>query len=188
MFLAVEPAPAVRRAIWAALAPLRAAYPGGRWVPEQNLHLTLKFIGDTPAAAVARLTARVGDTCRAHRPFTARLRGVGTFGRGRAARVSWIGLDEGAAAMAALAADLGRDLDSLGGGGAPRRPYRAHLTVARCGRQGLTTAAERQLERFQNTDFGRSEVASVALVQSHLGPAGPRYQILSRQTLDGTIA
>jgi 2'-5' RNA ligase len=104
------------------------AAPEFRWTPKDNLHLTIRFIGSVERAVVET----VGDAL-AHRPleaFDLELGDAGTFGRGRAARVVWLGLRKGTEGAAALAAQV-EDECARAGLPAESRPYQAHLTLAR---------------------------------------------------------
>lgn len=114
------------------LAPfLRACVqtaPDFRWTPNENLHLTIRFIGSIDRA----LLTSVADAL-ALRPlgaFDVELGEVGTFVRGRAARVVWIGLRNGREGAAALAAQVEQECARVGLT-AESRPYQAHLTLAR---------------------------------------------------------
>jgi 2'-5' RNA ligase len=104
---------------------------GLRWTRIEQRHLTLQFLGPVPD--VEELSAGVAESLLPIAPFTARLGGAGAFPNARRASVLWIGVHEGADALAALAervmhetAALGYDVDD--------RPYRPHVTLARASR------------------------------------------------------
>jgi 2'-5' RNA ligase len=102
--------------------------PEFRWTATANLHLTIRFIGaiDRPLAeTIAGALAR-----RALAAFELDLGTIGTFGRGRAARVVWLGLRAGAEAAAALAAQVEVEC-SRAGLAREERPFQAHVTLAR---------------------------------------------------------
>jgi 2'-5' RNA ligase len=102
--------------------------PTFRWTPEDNLHLTIRFVGSVERA----LVESVADAL-AQRPaagFDMEPGDVGTFGRGRAARVVWLGLRAGAETATALAAQVEAECVRAGLP-AESRPYQAHLTLAR---------------------------------------------------------
>jgi 2'-5' RNA ligase len=102
--------------------------PNFRWTPVENLHLTIRFVGSVERA----LVESVADALASRPPaaFDVELGDVGTFGRGRAARVVWLGLRAGAEAAITLAAQVEEE---CGRAGLPAesRPYQAHLTLAR---------------------------------------------------------
>jgi len=102
--------------------------PDFRWAPPENLHLTLRFVGSIDRPVVEA----VADALSARRlsAFKLRLDGIGTFRRGRAVRVVWLGLSAGAEEASALAAEV--DAECVRAGLVREdRPFQAHLTLAR---------------------------------------------------------
>jgi 2'-5' RNA ligase len=107
--------------------------PDFRWTPMENLHLTIRFVGSVQRAVIEAVADALER--RALAAFEMELGEVGTFGRGRAARVVWLGLRGGGEAAGALAAAV--EEECLEGGIAPEsRPYQAHLTLARARARG----------------------------------------------------
>ena len=189
LFVALEPTEAVRRRISAAVAALRRA--GGRaasdvrWLPPENVHLTLQFLGAVPHARVAGVTAAVAACAAAAAgPLSLEVRGAGGFPNARRARVVWLGLAGDVAALAALVQDLGRRLAPLGF--APEeRAFSPHLTVGRArearGSPGLAGA----LAEVAQEDGIAWRAGELVLFESHLSPKGPRYEALARAPLLG---
>lgn len=101
-----------------------------RWVRLDGLHLTLRFLGPTPDDRLAATTAAMVDVAGRVEPIGARLADTGVFPVGGRPRTLWVGLAQGAAALAVVARELD---DALQGAGWPpdARPFRAHLTLAR---------------------------------------------------------
>lgn len=168
LFFALWPPPAVRDALAARAAALPLA--GGRWVPAENLHLTLRFLGPTPAAARDALEAALVEAPSAFEPFVLRLDRAGYFA---AARVVWLGAGRTPAALAALARGLER-LARRAGFAAERRPFVAHVTVARKARPLAGPPSVEPLDW---------PVDAFELVESRLTPAGPQYRTVQRWTL-----
>ncbi|HEY8816677.1 MAG TPA: RNA 2',3'-cyclic phosphodiesterase, partial [Candidatus Dormibacteraeota bacterium] len=108
------------------LSACERAAPEFRWTPKKNLHLTIRFIGSVDRPLVESL----GDALalRSLGAFDQELGDVGTFGRGRAARVVWLGLRNGKDGAAALAAQVEEECVRVGLP-AESRPYQAHLTL-----------------------------------------------------------
>jgi 2'-5' RNA ligase len=102
--------------------------PDFRWTPTGNLHLTIRFIGNIDRSVVEAIADAL--TTRPPAAFDVGLDGIGRFGRGRAARVVWIGLREGAEGARALAAQVEAEC-SAAGLIAEAREFQAHLTLAR---------------------------------------------------------
>lgn len=173
LFFAVWPPRGVQNELWRSLAPLRESAAGVRWVPPERLHITLRFLGDTPGDDLPRLVA-AADALRSNAPFEVQLAGAGTFPRRGRPRVYWVG------ARAASLAPLREGLDrALAGDGIGRegRIFSPHLTVGRT-RSGRPAADHLPA----GPAFGDSlpdglgfTVAAIHLVRSHLFPDGPRY-------------
>jgi 2'-5' RNA ligase len=102
--------------------------PEFRWTPIENLHLTVRFVGKVQRAAVEAIADALAQ--RPLAAFEIELGDIGSFGRGRAARVVWLGLRAGAESVAELAAQVEQECVRAGLA-AESRPYQAHLTLAR---------------------------------------------------------
>jgi 2'-5' RNA ligase len=110
------------------IAECAKAAPDFRWTPAANLHLTIRFVGNVERPVVEAVAGALAG--RLAHAFRLNLGGTGTFGRGRMARVVWLGVKEGAAEAAALATQV--EAECVGAGLAGEaRPFRAHLTLAR---------------------------------------------------------
>jgi 2'-5' RNA ligase len=184
LFVALNFPTALRRAIFDAIAPLRAAAPGLAWAAEPRLHLTLKFLGERPddaVAPVARALDRVGE---AHAPVTMSLGGLGAFPNQRRPRVVWLGIAPDPKLellhhdVEAACASLGYEVEG--------RAFRPHVTLARVrpGRQRgvgeLEAATARALAgAAREVQFrGSAVVETLDLMQSELGAGGSRYTVL----------
>lgn len=176
-FVAVELPPEVQHLIWSSFSAEHARYPGLRWVPAENLHLTVKFIGEIEGVRVPELVRATEKACVGRRPFRLSLRGAGAFPpRGRP-RVLWVGVGCGGPELAALASAVDRRLGKRGVE-RERRPFSAHLTVARSRREAPAQDLGPLLSRFETREWGGLEVSTVSFMRSHLGPAGARYEKL----------
>ncbi|MEE9280729.1 MAG: RNA 2',3'-cyclic phosphodiesterase [Myxococcota bacterium] len=177
-FFALElPAEARERAAEARQA-LRAAVPEGvRWVPSDNLHLTLKFLGDVGSREVPRLVARAEAKLQAIAPFELELTGFGALPNARAARVLWLGVGKGGRELARIARKLDAAAASIGVE-RERRPFRAHLTLGR-----LRRPQRVQIERLEAPGGIAFSVEEVILYESRLSSDGARYVPLARLPL-----
>jgi RNA 2',3'-cyclic 3'-phosphodiesterase len=160
-----------RQALEGYVAGCAALAPDFRWTPADNLHLTVRFLGHLEAS----LAEAIADRVAAARPaaFDLELGHVGSFKRGRLARVIWLGLHRGEAEIAPLAAVV--EAESVRGGLEPEgRPFHAHLTLARArARDGAALPdlpAPPPLEAW-NAD-------RLVLYRSRLGRAGSVYEAL----------
>ena len=188
LFVALEPPDLVRRRLAALQGRLKAA--AGRhagdvkWVPTDNVHLTLQFLGAVPEERVEAVKAAVAEAAIEARPLHLELRGAGGFPNPRRARVLWAGVGGDVAPLAALVSDLGRRLGPLGFP-PEERPFSPHLTLGRSrdprGAPGLAAA----LAQEGDGPGAPWRASEVILFQSHLSPTGPRYEALARAALGG---
>jgi 2'-5' RNA ligase len=182
LFAAVDLPERAKEAAVRATEPWRERYPKGRWIPPENWHVTVKFMGRT----WPRLREWVGEACRdaagSIRPFRLSLEGMGAFPGPTRARVLWVGLVDSESSLPALA----RALDErLAREFRPeKRPFRSHLTVARFNPPVLMGDDREALEdvAIETDPF---PVRSLVLYRSHLSPRGARYEALERFRLGG---
>jgi 2'-5' RNA ligase len=146
---------------------------GIRWVAADQLHLTLKFLGEVPEPKVAGIVEALRRIRRA--PFDLSVEGTGVFPERGPARVLWAGCVGDAAE---LAEEVERALGPLG---FPReeRPFAAHVTIGRV----KHPRAAREVRLDPAALFGRQRVASFSLMKSELRPAGPVYAEVAAFTL-----
>jgi RNA 2',3'-cyclic 3'-phosphodiesterase len=175
-FVAVSPPLEVRRALLSAVRGLPVAGEV-RWVKPENVHLTLKFLGDVAEEDLARVADTLESVCQRHEAFEAAPSGFGAFPSSRRARILWAGVGEGAGRLTALAHDVQRSLESLSFE-PEKRPYKPHLTLGRArGRPAVLGAAG-----ITPPGLG-FPVNSVELVESVLGEAGATYSTLASRAL-----
>jgi 2'-5' RNA ligase len=182
LFLAIELEQEVRRALFEAMAPLRAVVPDAAWVPEDRLHMTLKFLDDRPDTLVGPLSDAMNEVAARHWPVQIRLRGVGAFPDLRRPRVVWVGI-EPAPKLELLQHDVEERCAALGIE-VEGRPFRPHLTIGRL-RGTEKRDATRELARAAREIRFRADtdVYAIALMHSTLKREGPRYVRLAEARL-----
>lgn len=180
LFVAV-PIPAdIKKAVAAAVLDLKQSgqLPFKRWVHPEDVHVTLKFIGEVAPSATAPIEAELERVAARSNPFPLRLTGTGTFGSPQAPRVLWAGLGGEPERLRALQADVERQLAALGY--APEeRPFAPHLTLARQHAGGGPVRIEPLRERFGADSAAGAEwtVDRLVLYRSHFGRS-PMYEPL----------
>jgi 2'-5' RNA ligase len=191
LFVAVELDEAVRESA-ARIADnlrqeLRRTALDARWVASDNLHFTLVFIGQIDDGAAPSFVEAIG------RPFddaafTVRLGRCGVFPPSGPPRVIWIGLAEGGEGLSRLQQDVVGRLQPLGFE-PERRPFSAHLTIARV--RDVPRAAARDARAIvasASVPVASCVVRRVTLFRSHLSPKGSRYEALTFGELTGSSA
>jgi RNA 2',3'-cyclic 3'-phosphodiesterase len=147
-----------------------------RAVSADNLHVTLKFLGDTSLEAVADIGRAVQRSVEAKQAFDLSIVGLGAFPHARRPSVIWAGF-EGAEPLVEIAEELERELERLG---VPRenRRFAPHLTLARIKSRPPAELGE-LLDRHPTTHFGTASITRVELFQSELTPDGPLYTVVA---------
>ncbi|HLY08615.1 MAG TPA: RNA 2',3'-cyclic phosphodiesterase [Planctomycetota bacterium] len=183
-FVAVNVAEPVRDLLVRVQDSLRRADAPVRWVERENLHLTLKFLGDLDDDHVASLRRLLADEAARWRPMTLLYGGIGAFPERGAPRVIWAGAVGDIDRMAGLAAALDRHGESLG---VPRErhPFVAHLTIGRVKSDRNLKRLQAALEDQREVSLGRDDVTAFDLVQSTLRPEGPLYSPVETFLLGG---
>ena len=135
---------------------------------------------------MAALAGRLEHAFAAHPALPLRLAGGGTFPPGRPARVAWIGVTappELGPLQAAVAQAALEPLDELAAAAIDERPYRPHVTLARCPSPWPRGAVEKWAAGFAG-EIGPPFLATRGvLVESRLSPQGPRYRNLAELPL-----
>lgn len=143
-----------------------------RWVRPEQMHLTLRFLGDTAVAKLPTLQDHLTQLTARHPAFHLRLNGVGAFPNRKRPRVVWAGLAGELAVLQAMQAELEDRVVKLGWM-REERPFSPHITLGRVKDGG----------RVQDLDWSVRlaelgvAVTAVQLVQSELRPSGPVYTV-----------
>jgi RNA 2',3'-cyclic 3'-phosphodiesterase len=176
LFIAADLPPDLLEDLNHSLAPVRARpeVESARWTAPANQHVTLKFLGWVDAEALDGVAGTLAAVATAHEPSTISLAGLGAFPSERRARVLWVGLDDPAGLLAALAQDLESSLMPLGFE-AEQRAFTPHLTLARFKPPASLVGVLSEQPRVAEPRF---EVGHLALYRSHLHPKGARYEVL----------
>jgi 2'-5' RNA ligase len=176
--LAIELSREARESVARAASVLQSVAPkSARFVSPENVHLTIKFLGQLPEEVAPRLLRGLLPRLATTEPFEVEIGGFGAFPRARAARVLWVGVTDGGAPLARLARRIEAAAARVGFD-RERRPYRGHLTLAR-----LREPASIPIDRLEAPSPVRFPVREVVLFRSDLSPSGARYSPVARLPL-----
>ena len=184
-FIAIDIPPEIKQAISSQTASLRKE--SGRvvrWVNVENIHLTLKFLGEISASSLELLTQAIQSECAQTAPFTVSAENLGCFPNLRRPRVLWIGL-----VVPPGLNRLQRQVEASTArlGYAPEdKPFAPHLTIGRVREQAAPEeiqALRRLLEQTTIASLGTFTVKEVHLYKSDLKPDGPIYTRLASARL-----
>ena len=185
-FIAIDLSAEVRTALRTAQAQLQGAQLGVKvsWTKIENLHLTLQFLGDIDDAAVAGISTSLATMTGALPVFDVPVAGAGAFPDVHRPRVVWIGCDDSAGKLQALARAVQAAMRPCGFQPEPV-PWTAHLTLGRIRTPRPDAALTRALDSLTNQAFGTLRVDAIHLFQSQLQPGGSIYTKLSSHPLKG---
>lgn len=155
-----------------------------RWVPAENIHLTLKFLGDVSLAHLDLLKKMLQQEVASHRCFEFSVGGVGAFPSNSRPRVVWVGV-EAPPALVALQSGVENEMERLGYA-REEREFSAHLTLGRVSRNATPPEVRKIAEVLQTTRvgfMGMVQVQQVHLFKSDLQPNGAVYTRLYSASL-----
>ena len=187
VFVALDIDDAIRQRLQLFLDGVRGFAPDARWVRPESMHVTLKFIGEKSAEAVAEIKQALGGIRAGVVEIS--FRGYGFFPTARAPRVFWVAIEAGPQ-LATLAKSVDEAVATLG---IPKEEhaFSPHLTLARRGGSGAPgwrkgDAPNQSFQRLQENlaampapEFGTMTAREFFLYESQLGRGGSRYTKLA---------
>lgn len=173
-FIAVEIPGPVKEELKILAEKLARETRGYRFVDPRAVHLTLKFLGDTPPDVFLKIAGIIEAGVAADGPIKLAAAGLGGFPDARSARVVWVGLAGETGKLKTLASKVDQTMCAVGF--APeRKPFHPHLTIGRAmrsGKPGGVTEAAAAHGGFAGAGF---EVREITLFESILDPSGARH-------------
>ena len=175
LFIAIEIPPDVRAGLAALLEEFRAIAPQAKWVRPENIHITLKFLGETESAKLTAIQTALA-AIRSRQAVALQFRGLGFFPNEKRAKVFWAGI-ESSANLPPIAADIDQAMHKLGFP-PENRSFTPHLTLARLEPPGIPAKLFAAAEERSARDFGSFVAREFHLLESKLKPAGAEYTTL----------
>lgn len=183
-FIAIEIDAAAREACAELINRMKDISARVAWVRPENLHLTLRFLGEVSEQQIDQLAAQLGSRVSHFSSFKASLRGVGVFPNARRPTVIWTGFECASGDLAGIQSESERAAVAIG---LPpeNRPFVAHVTLGRVRLEHQRGGVSDYLKDLSSFFTGVFTVDAVSLFSSELTPQGARYSRLHRLTLDG---
>jgi len=178
-FIAIPLAGEVQRAARKIARELQGEKDGMKWVPEDNLHLTLKFLGDVVDRDIPQVCKVIRESCQSIVPFELELEGTGGFPNDERPRIVWAGIVSGGDFLIDLVAQLEASLATLGFKPEPR-DYRPHLTLGRTRSGSASPEVVEKIKRFKRRRLGILPVDQVRLYASFLDKEGTTYNVMDK--------
>jgi len=152
-----------------------------KWVNPDNIHLTLKFLGEIKDNQIMDICNITGDVVGRHKRFGLEVESVGHFG-GKSARVLWVGMGQNINKLLQLQQDLEQQLD-LAGWPKEARKFSGHLTLCRIRNARAGAKLAQLAKEYTDYNLGTMPADSVSVYQSQLTSQGPIYTVLGRYEL-----
>jgi 2'-5' RNA ligase len=175
LFMALAIPAEVRESLASLIRALRIVDAKPKWIHPDNLHITLKFIGEAPPEKLSAIGDALAGV-RTAEQVKLEFRDVGFFPNERRPSVVWAGI-QSSSNLAALAGTINEVLASLG---IPReeKTFVPHLTMARFKETRLSPALRTEIEKWKNHSFGRLSAREFHLIESKLKTTGAEYTTL----------
>jgi RNA 2',3'-cyclic 3'-phosphodiesterase len=175
LFVAIQIPADIRAAFADLLKEFRAIAPLAKWVRADNLHVTLKFLGETDSAKLAAIQNSI-STVHSTQSVSLDFRGLGFFPNEKRPRVFWAGM-EATPNLATLATDIDRAAHQIGFP-LEERPFTPHLTLARFNPPGLPPKLAAAARENVHRSFGSFTAREFHLIESKLKSTGAEYTTL----------
>ncbi len=153
-------------------------------VEPENIHVTLKFLGDTSEELVPEINNIISDASKDIQPFKLQLKDAGAFPNLNYLKVLWVGIED-PGPVPELARNLDNELKKLGFK-SEKRGFKPHITLGRVKTRKRKDELKKLLINNKGRQFGELEVTNIRLKKSVLGSTGPTYYTIGETELCGT--
>lgn len=178
-FVAIELESEVKNNLSEFIKKLQSHDPNIRWIKDQGMHLTLKFIGEITEKKASDIRSILMDLSLRHGRFPLKLVGTGTFPpRSRHPRIIWVGIAKNQKLIS-----VQNEIESLlekVSISREKRKYHPHLTLGRIKSNHNIAPVLEELAENKDTEFGTIEVEEITFFKSTLKPTGAEYDALSK--------
>ncbi|MGA2774593.1 MAG: RNA 2',3'-cyclic phosphodiesterase [Candidatus Omnitrophota bacterium] len=184
-FIAIELPKEIKEALAGLEEQLKKTNADVKWVIPENLHLTLKFLGDIEDKQLKKVSEILDSVTNNYPPYTIKISSIGAFPKLSLLKVVWVGIVMGADETKKIFKELEDRIEKLG---IPKdgRAFSSHITLGRTrspsNRKELAKEIQRILKNFKldNSEF---QVTKITLFKSTLSSIGPTYEALKAANL-----
>lgn len=179
-FIAIEVSQQIRSEGANLIRELSDVAGNARWVQTENIHLTLKFLGEVEDRELHTVCKAAGAVARTNAQFSIECRSVGAFPSLANPGTIWMGVDDAHQQLGKLHSELEDAMADLGFP-AEHRPYQGHLTLGRMRSKRVRNAElSSMIENLADREFGTIAVRELTVFSSELERRGPTYTVLAR--------
>ena len=186
LFLAIDVPNSVREKITEAQRFYKTLNLDAAWVKPANMHLTVKFLGDTSSDLIPAIKDRMAKIASSTPPFLIALGKIGVFPNASRPRVLWIGLDDRENRLDSLKIRVEKAMTSLGFPPDKQKPVH-HLTLGRIRSGKNKEGLKKALQSAPHVETDPFKIFSVQLIKSELTPKGSIYTVQEEFVFTGSI-
>lgn len=183
-FIAIEIPETVKKSVVDIISNLRTSGADVKWVSDENLHITLQFLGETDGSLIPAIKGALDKILATYCPFYIKITEVGCFPDVRRPRVIWVGMEESQTLMN-LCKDISSGMVKFGYQ-KEERGFTPHITVGRVKSNKDRGGLIRKLDEIRSAGFSGFEVQKIALMKSELKPSGAKYYCLAEIPIGGS--
>jgi len=143
-----------------------------KWVEKDNLHLTVKFLGEVDEGKVKEIMNKIENVLKESHPFRISIEGLGYFGSPSHLRTLWVDVKKGREKIVEIIEKMNKDLDDVK---KDSHPPSVHVTLGRVKSGRNRDLLLRTIGEMKDVKFGEMDVKVVKLRQSMLDKKGPQY-------------
>ncbi|MFH1888628.1 MAG: RNA 2',3'-cyclic phosphodiesterase [Candidatus Omnitrophota bacterium] len=186
-FIAIELPQEIKDSLENLQEELKTARSDVKWVRPENIHLTMKFLGEINDKQLDKINDIIDQAVEKRNSFRMRISSLGAFPKIDSPRVIWIGIDTGDKEVKEMAAELEEKIAEIGIS-KEERQFSSHITIGRTrsplNREKLVVYIKNKADLCgKNLEF---YVGMITLFKSTLTPKGPIYEALKRANLKNT--
>jgi 2'-5' RNA ligase len=145
-----------------------------KWVEPQNVHITLKFLGNVDEERLPEVYAACERAATGIDPIDLEMRAIDCFPNRKSPRIVWLGIERGAEAVKRLRERVEAELTGIGFS-PEEKLFRAHLTIGRVKGKGGLSPLCRLLDEKKNIFVGSMRAEKISVMKSKILPSGPEY-------------
>lgn len=181
LFIGIDLPEHIKTSLENIIRELKSSIDGARWVPRENLHVTLKFLGSVELTLMKEIVEKISGALRDLSWFDYNLSEIGAFPSLKSARVFWVGTSEGSEKIESLFKTIDSSLKFLHLK-EEKRKFHSHITLARL-------KINKKIDLNMVEDIASKvpsdilTVEEITLFQSELSPQGAKYKVLERFSL-----
>ena len=176
-FIAIPLDPKIQHSIERMQDHLKKTNSDVKWVKSENIHITLKFLGDVNTEQINSVKQALSNCTHNTRPFKVELSQLGAFPNIEHPRTLWVGLKDHKQKLSRMAVSLEKALGKIGFQG-DQRPFSPHITIGRIRSSNNIDALSKSMSNYPISENCIQTISKIILFQSILSSEGPIYEPL----------